>query len=153
MFTKLVLIIVLITVCYYAAVMMYDIFFIKNTKKNEEVIIDISKSVMEYEPINAKDLVMREEEQNKEQINDEDETKYNKITEQGIQGEYELDGIDEEERRYVELVQSDEDYAPINTSYEYGPLEFKKILEDSIGNDNLFDGVFNDIQYESVNED
>lgn len=153
MFTKLVLIIVLITVCYYAAVMMYDIFFIKNTKKNEEVIIDISKSVMEYEPINAKDLVIREEEQNKEQINDEDETKYDEITEQGIQGEYELDGIDEEERRYVELVQSDEDYAPINTSYEYGPLEFKKILEDSIGKDNLFDGVFNDMQYEAVNED
>ena len=157
MFAKFVIILLAVVLCYYAAVVLYDIYFTHDRKKrNEEVIIDISKVVEEYEPVDARNLVRKEEEQNKYmETGDGGEIERAMVAErsQELEEEEEIEEMDDEEKRYEELSESNEDYAPINTSYEYTPLEFKKMLEDAGGEKDLFASVFTEATYTEEKEE
>lgn len=146
MLAKIFITLILLAVLYYAAIILYDLYFTGGKKnKNEEVIIDISEMLGEYEPLDARAVVEKESGQNRKEIPDtEDELEeYNRVKamEEAVASMQDA-MLNEEERRYIKLSQNEDDYAPINASYEYSPMEFKKIIEDNLREKDMFASVF-----------
>ena len=129
----------------YGLMVAFDMFLMsRQDKDNEEVVIDITPTLVNYVPMDASEVVNKEEKQNIEslELGDTWESMTVGMDENGMEDE-------REEELFNDLSEGDEDdYTPMNMSEEYDPLEFKKILEDSYKAPNLFSDVFhNDFLY------
>ena len=144
MLAKIFITLILLAVLYYAAIILYDLYFTGGEKnKNEEVIIDISEMLGEYEPLDARAVVEKESGQNRKEIPDtEDELEeYNRVK-----------AMEEAVAAMQDAMLNEDDYAPINASYEYSPMEFKKIIEDNLREKDMFASVFSAAAVEDSEE-
>lgn len=140
----------------YGLMVAFDMFLMsRQDKDNEEVVIDITPTLVNYVPMDASEVVNKEEKQNigvTDIDNNEDGVPWEAMTK-----ETDGNGIDDEreEELFNDLSEGDEDdYTPMNMSEEYDPLEFKKILEDSYKAPNLFSDVFhNEVEFEEGDND
>lgn len=135
----------------YGLMVAFDIFLMsRQDKDNEEVVIDITPTLVNYVPMDASEVVNKEEKQNIEslELGDTWESMTVGMDENGMEDE-------REEELFNDLSEGDEDdYTPMNMSEEYDPLEFKKILEDSYKAPNLFSDVFhNEVEFEEGDND
>jgi len=154
----------------YAGFIAYDWFMLsRQATESQEVVIDITPSLVEYVPMDAEQVVKKEQEQNRLDLSEEDgdtEEGNRKNSSMNKKGEndrsekdiedYERNDIyDDEEMMFEQLSEGDDDdYTPLNASEEYDPLEFKKMLQDSYQSENLFYEVFHsDVKYESMDDD
>ena len=140
----------------YGLMVAFDMFLMsRQDKDNEEVVIDITPTLVNYVPMDASEVVNKEEKQNigvTDIDNNEDGVPWEAMTK-----ETDGNGIDDEreEELFNDLSEGDEDdYTPMNMSEEYDPLEFKKILEDSYKAPNLFSDVFhNEVEFKEGDND
>lgn len=135
----------------YGLMVAFDMFLMsRQDKDNEEVVIDITPTLVNYVPMDASEVVNKEEKQNIEslELGDTWESMTIGMDENGMEDE-------REEELFNDLSEGDEeDYTPMNMSEEYDPLEFKKILEDSYKAPNLFSDVFhNEVEFEEGDND
>ena len=135
----------------YGLMVAFDMFLMsRQDKDNEEVVIDITPTLVNYVPMDASEVVNKEEKQNIEslELGDTWESMTVGMDENGMEDE-------REEELFNDLSEGDEDdYTPMNMSEEYDPLEFKKILEDSYKAPNLFSEVFhNEVEFEEGDND
>ncbi|MBQ6746758.1 MAG: hypothetical protein IJR07_06900 [Bacteroidaceae bacterium] len=135
----------------YGLMVAFDMFLMsRQDKDNEEVVIDITPTLVNYVPMDASEVVNKEEKQNIEslELGDTWESMTVGMDENGMEDE-------REEELFNDLSEGDEDdYTPMNMSEEYDPLEFKKILEDSYKAPNLFSDVFhNEVEFEEGDND
>lgn len=165
MFVTFLIGLVVIYAVAYTVFVVYDMFLLsKQEAEAQEVVIDITPSLVEYVPIDAEYVINKEQKQNMQEV-DEIGDKKNASQKERVNNEKKWKDEDEGEEKdkfedgedmmFEQLSEGDDDdYTPLNASEEYNPLEFKKMLQDSYQSDNLFYEVFHsDVKYESMDDD